>query len=116
MNEQVILATPDDAHRAPPRPSLRLERGDDRRGARGRSAILGRELYGRLGKLTEHFAKVGRGLDSAVRSYNESVGSLETRVCRGRKFRTTEARPRPQTDRRRSCELREPPRTRLDAA
>jgi DNA recombination protein RmuC len=49
---------------------------------------LGRELYGRLATLTEHFAKVGRGLDTAVRSYNETVGSLETRVLpSARKFR-----------------------------
>ena len=41
---------------------------------------LGRELYSRLGTLTDHFAKVGRGLETAVRSYNEAVGSLETRV------------------------------------
>jgi len=49
---------------------------------------LGRELYTRLGTLTEHFAKVGRGLETAVRSYNETVGSLETRVLpSARKFK-----------------------------
>jgi DNA recombination protein RmuC len=49
---------------------------------------LGRELYTRLGTLTEHFAKVGRGLETAVRSYNEAVGSLETRVLpSARKFK-----------------------------
>src|SRR6185437_9692743 len=49
---------------------------------------LGRELYSRLGTLTEHFAKVGRGLETAVKSYNEAVGSLETRVLpSARKFR-----------------------------
>jgi len=49
---------------------------------------LGRELYTRLATLTEHFAKVGRGLDTAVRSYNETVGSLETRVLpSARKFK-----------------------------
>jgi len=49
---------------------------------------LGRELYSRLATLTDHFAKVGRGLDTAVRSYNEAVGSLETRVLpSARKFR-----------------------------
>ncbi|MHB8469426.1 MAG: DNA recombination protein RmuC [Gaiellaceae bacterium] len=49
---------------------------------------LGRELYTRLGIMTEHFAKVGRGLETAVRSYNETVGSLETRVLpSARKFR-----------------------------
>jgi len=39
-----------------------------------------RDLYNRLAKLTDHFAKVGRGLESAVRSYNETIGSLESRV------------------------------------
>src|SRR5262249_7435480 len=41
---------------------------------------LGRELYTRLATFTDHFAKVGRGLDTAVRSFNEAVGSLETPV------------------------------------
>jgi len=49
---------------------------------------LGRELYSRLGTMTEHFAKVGRGLETAVRSYNETIGSLETRVLpSARKFK-----------------------------
>src|SRR6476469_7677369 len=49
---------------------------------------LGRELYTRLGTLTDHFAKVGRGLETAVKSYNETVGSLETRVLpSARKFK-----------------------------
>jgi DNA recombination protein RmuC len=49
---------------------------------------LGRELYSRLGTMTDHFAKVGRGLETAVRSYNETVGSLETRVLpSARKFK-----------------------------
>ncbi len=49
---------------------------------------LGRELYSRLATVTEHFAKVGRGLETAVRSYNETVGSLETRVLpSARKFK-----------------------------
>jgi DNA recombination protein RmuC len=49
---------------------------------------LGRDLYSRMGTLTEHFAKVGRGLESAVRAYNDSVGSLEQRVLpSARKFK-----------------------------
>jgi DNA recombination protein RmuC len=38
------------------------------------------ELHDRLGKLAEHFAKVGRGLDSAVKAYNQAVGSYGSRV------------------------------------
>ena len=41
---------------------------------------LGRELYKRLGTLSEHLDKAGRGLDRAVASYNDAVGSLEARV------------------------------------
>ena len=49
---------------------------------------LGRELYSRLSTMTTHFAKVGRAIESAAKSYNESVGSLETRVLpSARKFK-----------------------------
>lgn len=41
---------------------------------------LGRELYDRLGKLGGHFDKVGRSLTTAVKAYNEAVGSIEGRV------------------------------------
>jgi DNA recombination protein RmuC len=51
-------------------------------------ATLGRELYERLGKLAEHFGKLGRNLGTAVQSYNDAVGSLETRVLpSARRFR-----------------------------
>lgn len=41
---------------------------------------LGAELYKRLGDLTEHFAKVGKQLDDAVKCYNRAIGTLENRV------------------------------------
>jgi DNA recombination protein RmuC len=41
---------------------------------------LGRELYGRVSKLSGHFATLGQRLNSAVRAYNETVGSYESRV------------------------------------
>ena len=41
---------------------------------------LGRELYERLATMVDHFARVGKGLDSAVQAYNQTVGSLERRV------------------------------------
>jgi DNA recombination protein RmuC len=41
---------------------------------------LGRELYDRLSGLGRHLERVGKSLTSAVGSYNQAVGSLETRV------------------------------------
>jgi DNA recombination protein RmuC len=38
------------------------------------------ELHHRLGRFVEPFAKTGRQLDAAVRSYNEAVGSFDHRV------------------------------------
>ena len=42
--------------------------------------VLGAELYQRLSVLGDHFAAVGKGLNSAVTAYNRAVGSLEGRV------------------------------------
>jgi DNA recombination protein RmuC len=51
-------------------------------------AALGRDLHKRLGRLSEHFSKLGRGLASAVGAYNETVGSFERMVVPGaRKLR-----------------------------
>jgi DNA recombination protein RmuC len=38
------------------------------------------ELYKRLAKFGEHFQKVGRGLTTAIVSYNDAVGSMERQV------------------------------------
>lgn len=43
-------------------------------------ADLGRELHNRIATMAEHFAGVGRALTSATKSYNDTVGSLESRV------------------------------------
>jgi DNA recombination protein RmuC len=48
---------------------------------------LGRELHERVGVFLGHFDKVGRSLDTAVRAYNEAVGSMQSRLlATARKF------------------------------
>jgi len=43
-------------------------------------ARLGQELYERVGTLCDHWNKVGKSLNTAVDSYNQSIASLESRV------------------------------------
>ncbi|MFC0673023.1 DNA recombination protein RmuC [Brachybacterium hainanense] len=40
----------------------------------------GRELHHRLGTMTSHLSKLGRSLDASVASFNDTVGSLQSRV------------------------------------
>ena len=48
---------------------------------------LGRELYERLGTMTEHLVTLGKRLDGSVQAYNQTVGSFERRVLvSARKF------------------------------
>ncbi|MCB1133724.1 MAG: DNA recombination protein RmuC, partial [Verrucomicrobiae bacterium] len=57
-------------------------------------SMLGRTLHERLGKLTDHFTKLGKSLGSAVDHYNNAVGSFETRVLTtARKFEDLKAAP-----------------------
>jgi DNA recombination protein RmuC len=57
-------------------------------------AKLGKDLYERIGKLGEHWTKVGDRLGKAVDAYNQSVATLEGRVLpAARKFRDLEAVP-----------------------
>jgi DNA recombination protein RmuC len=41
---------------------------------------LGHELHTRMAKFLEHFDRVRKGLESAVKGFNDATGSLETRV------------------------------------
>ncbi len=53
---------------------------------------LGRDLYKRLSIVGEHWGRVGKSLESAVRSYNEAVGSMERRVLpKAREFEKLDA-------------------------
>lgn len=57
-------------------------------------SLLGRTLHERLGKLADHFAKLGRSLGGAVENYNNAIGSFETRVLTtARKFEELKAAP-----------------------
>ncbi len=57
-------------------------------------SALGRTMHERLGKLADHFAKLGNSLNSAVDHYNRAIGSYETRVMStARKFEELKAAP-----------------------
>jgi len=43
-------------------------------------ADLGRQLYERLGIMSNHFEKLGKSLGASVESYNQAISSFETRV------------------------------------
>lgn len=56
-----------------------------------RISEVGRQLHDRMAVLVEHLSKMGDGLRRAAKSYNDAVGSLESRVLpTARKFETLE--------------------------
>ena len=60
-------------------------------------AALGRELYGRIGTMSEHFEELRKKLDGAVQAYNKAAGSYETRVLTGaRKLRDLDVTTAPE--------------------
>jgi DNA recombination protein RmuC len=55
---------------------------------------LGQQLYERLSKVADHMRRLGRSLKTSVDSYNETVGTLESRVLpSARKFQELGAAP-----------------------
>lgn len=56
---------------------------------------LGQELYDRLRVMAEHLAGVGDGIEKAAKSYNNMIGTVETRVLvTARKFEALGIEPR----------------------
>jgi DNA recombination protein RmuC len=57
-----------------------------------RISEAGRELHKRLATFAGHLSKVGKSLDSSVKSYNSAISSLDTRILpSARKFETLQA-------------------------
>jgi DNA recombination protein RmuC len=57
-------------------------------------SVLGQELYKRLGDMSGHMDRLGRGLGTAVEAYNSTVGSFEQRVLvSARRFQELDPNP-----------------------
>ena len=62
-------------------------------------SVLGQELYKRLGDMSAHMDRLGRGLGSAVEAYNSTVGSFEQRVLvSARRFQELDPNPHSITE------------------
>lgn len=59
---------------------------------------LGKDLYSRIRKMAEHLEQLGKNIDRTVRAYNDTIGTLETRVLpSARKFQEYQASPPGET-------------------
>ncbi len=57
-------------------------------------SVLGQELYKRLGDMSGHMGRMGKGLETAVEAYNSTVGSFEQRVLvSARRFQELDPNP-----------------------
>ncbi len=57
-------------------------------------SVLGQELYKRLGDMSGHMSRMGKGLETAVEAYNSTVGSFEQRVLvSARRFQELDPNP-----------------------
>ncbi len=62
-------------------------------------SVLGQELYKRLGDMSGHMDRLGRGLGTAVEAYNSTVGSFEQRVLvSARRFQELDPNPHSITE------------------
>ncbi len=62
-------------------------------------STAGAELYKRFLKFTDHFEKIGKNLSSAMRGYDDAVGSLERSVLpSARKFKELQGQASVMTD------------------
>lgn len=57
-------------------------------------SVLGQELYKRLGDMSGHIGRIGKGLETAVEAYNSTIGSFEQRVLvSARRFQELDPNP-----------------------
>jgi DNA recombination protein RmuC len=98
MAQQVLIATPTLLVALLRAVAYGWQKEDVARNAQ-RIARTGHELYERVAKFVEDMDKVGRGLTTASKAYNEAVGALQGRVLpSARKFKDLNATGAPEID------------------
>ncbi len=79
MDKRVLLVTPTTLFALCKAVAYGWRVEDQAKGA-AKIAELGRELYKRIATMGGHALRLGKSLESSVKSYNEFVGSLESQV------------------------------------